>query len=506
MSTFNLIRNSRVFFTTKIDATTKEVLTGPSGNAHSNLTTFELQVMDGFTFSQATNADTITLSEAGNNPVRGQRSFNTSLGNVEFSFSTYVRPKLASGIVSCEERVLWNALLSDQPLTSTSVSITPHATHTVAAAAAIAGQSGNRVTIAVATTVQTNVTAGHIYNVTGVVGAGASKANNPVKVISCSSTVLVLEYLTSQGLTGTLTPANWTVAKLSSTAWNEYPAISLDTTGPVNSALNPVPYSVLNTALSNRNQLQPFGMIMVVDNATYLIDNCAMDQAVLDFGLDGIAMIAWTGKGTALRSLSDAAATTFDTANNFSSANAGAVQGSYLAKDTTAQFITNKLSTVALSSTIFGAGSGAVNYTLALTGGSVTIANGITFVTPANLGIVNKPIGYFTGTRAVTGSLTAYLRTGSLGTAELLRTLLANSSTDTDPEFKILVDVGGSSNGTKVAIEIPAAMVQIPTIDAQAVMSTNITFTGQGSSYDAQASAAYDIESPSEINFKYFAA
>ena len=355
---------------------------------------------------------------------------------------------------------------------------------------------------------QTNVTAGHIYNVTGVVGAGASKANNPVKVISCSSTVLVLEYLTSQGLTGTLTPANWTVAKLSSTAWNEYPAISLDTTGPVNSALNPVPYSVLNTALSNRNQLQPFGMIMVVDNATYLIDNCAMDQAVLDFGLDGIAMIAWTGKGTALRSLSDADTVMFGTGNNFA-ATATAVSpitGSYLAKDTTAQFITNKLSTVALSSTIFGAGSGFVNYTLALTGGSVTIANGITFVTPANLGIVNKPIGYFTGTRAVTGSLTAYLRTGSLGTAELLRTLLANSSTDTDPEFRVLVDVGGSSNGTKVAIEIPAAMVQIPTIDAQAVMSTNITFTGQGSSYDAQASAAYDIESPSEINFKYFAA
>ena len=338
MSTFNLIRNSRVFFTTKIDATTKEVLTG-SSNAHLATTTFELQVMDGFTFSQATNADTITLSEAGNNPVRGQRSFNTSLGNVEFSFSTYVRPKLAGGLVSCEERVLWNALLSDQPLTSSSVSITPAATPAVTAAAAIAGQSGNQVTIAVANTVQPNVTAGRIYNITGVVGAGASKANNPVKVISCSSTVLVLEYLTSQAITGTLAAGSWTVAKLSSTAWNEYAAITADTTGIV------TPYAALNTALSNKNQLQPFGMIMVVDNATYLIDNCAMDQAVLDFGLDGIAMIAWTGKGTALRSLSDADATTFGSGNSFSSLATGAVQGAYLAKDTTAQFITNKLST-----------------------------------------------------------------------------------------------------------------------------------------------------------------
>ena len=497
MSTFNLIRNSRVFFTTKIDATTKEVLTGSGGNAHSNLTTFELQVMDGFTFSQATNADTITLSEAGNNPVRGQRSFNTSLGNVEFSFSTYVRPKLASGLVSCEERVLWNALLSDQPIGTTPIAIGTLSAAT--AAAAVAGTRGNRVTLTGLFTT-TNFPTGSIFNVTGVVGVNASKLNNPVRIISCSNTELILEYLTSQGITS-LTFANWSASALSKTAWNEYPAILADNTGIV------TPYAALNTALSNRNQLQPFGMIMVVDNATYLIDNCAMDQAVLDFGLDGIAMIAWTGKGTALRSLSDADTVMFGTGNNFAaSANAGAVQGSYLAKDTTAQFITNKLSTVALQSTIFGVGSGAVNYTLALTGGSVTIANGITFVTPANLGIVNKPIGYFTGTRAVTGSLTAYLRTGSLGTAELLRTLLANSSTDTDPEFRVLVDVGGSSNGTKVAIEIPAAMVQIPTIDAQAVMSTNITFTGQGSSYAAQASAAYDIESPSEINFKYFAA
>ena len=497
MSTFNLIRNSRVFFTTKIDATTKEVLTG-SSNAHSNLTTFELQVMDGFTFSQATNADTITLSEAGNNPVRGQRSFNTSLGNVEFSFSTYVRPKLAGGLVSCEERVLWNALLSDQPIGTTPIAIGTLSIAT--AAAAVAGTSGNRVTLT-GTFTAANFPVGSIFNVTGVVGVNASKLNNPVRIISCNGTILVLEYLTSQGIT-TLAFANWSASALSKTAWNEYAAISADTTGIV------TPYAALNTALSNRNQLQPFGMIMVVDNATYLIDNCAMDQAVLDFGLDGIAMIAWTGKGTALRSLSDADTVMFGSGNNFAATVAAVspITGAYLAKDTTAQFITNKLSTVALQSTIFGVGSGAVNYTLALTGGSVTIANGITFVTPANLGIVNKPIGYFTGTRAVTGSLTAYLRTGSVGTAELLRTLLANSSTDTDPEFRVLVDVGGSSNGTRVAVEIPAAMVQIPTIDAQAVMSTNITFTGQGSSYAAQASAAYDIESPSEINFKYFAA
>jgi len=41
-------------------------------------------------FSQNTSVDTVTLNEAGAAPVRGQRSFNTALEPVDFSFSTYI--------------------------------------------------------------------------------------------------------------------------------------------------------------------------------------------------------------------------------------------------------------------------------------------------------------------------------------------------------------------------------------------------------------------------------
>jgi len=105
-ATFNLVRNSRVFYTTNVNASTGIV--AASGFTTGN--TQELQVLDGFTFGQTSNADTITISEAGATPTRGQRSFNTSLGQADFSFSTYIRPEKATN-VKCEESVLWNSLL-----------------------------------------------------------------------------------------------------------------------------------------------------------------------------------------------------------------------------------------------------------------------------------------------------------------------------------------------------------------------------------------------------------
>ena len=82
----NLVRNSRVFFTSNVDSSTGVVAT--TGFTAAN--TYEIQVLDGFTFSQNTNADTVTISEAGVAPVRGQRAFNTSLAPVDFSFSNYL--------------------------------------------------------------------------------------------------------------------------------------------------------------------------------------------------------------------------------------------------------------------------------------------------------------------------------------------------------------------------------------------------------------------------------
>lgn len=479
MATFNLIRNSRVFFTTNVAAGTGIV--AASGFTTSN--SQELQVLDGFSFSQASNADTININEAGATPVRGQRSFNTSLGNVEFSFSTYIRPKLDT-TVKAEESHLWNALLSSTPVATAGASF-----------ATITAVSHSAGLLTLTGTDLAGLAVGDIVVVKGVVGVGASQFNTPIKIASITSTTeLTANYI--EAPTATIPVfGDWAAVTFTKTAWNENIAVAADI---VSTPGIPVAYSSVTSALSNKNQLLPFGMVITVDSITYVIDNCALDQAVIDFGLDGIAMVAWTGKGTALRQL----ATTVSYSAVANPVISGGLAGTIKGKDTTANFITNKLSTVTLVSNIGGVSG--TSYTLALTGGSITVANNITYVTPANLGVVNVPIGYYTGTRAVSGSINAYLRTGTTNSAGLLSALLAASATSAgvEPKFKLQIEIGGATNGTRVEVEASGASLQIPTIDAQAVMSTSISFTCQGTD-SILSNNTYDIENTNELAVRY---
>ena len=61
---------------------------------------WDLPVLDGFSFSQATNSSEITLAEMENSAGvsrRGKRMFNDSLAPAEWSLSTYSRPYLSAG-------------------------------------------------------------------------------------------------------------------------------------------------------------------------------------------------------------------------------------------------------------------------------------------------------------------------------------------------------------------------------------------------------------------------
>ena len=373
---FNLIRNSRVFFTTNVNAQTGVV--AATGFLPAN--TREIQVMDGFSFSQNTTAETVTLSEAGAAPVRGQRSFNTALEPVDFSMSTYMRPADGGTNITAEESVLWNALFATDPIGGTAP------------------------------------------------------------------------------------------------AWTE---------GVTN--------CTLVAGNSQSHQLQKFGLIIVIDGVSYIIDNCALDSATVDFGLDAIAMVAWAGKGAILRQIAGLTATTGTTVTF-----GGGLTGSAKGKDTSAPFIANKLSTLTLQKEIDGTGT---TFNVAITGGSLTIANNLTYLTPANLGVVNRPFTYFTGTRAISGSLNAYLRAGSTNTAGLLADLLTSSTTDVDPAFLVQFEVGGATNATRVEFEMSAAVLTIPTVSTEQVVSTTINFTAQGS-----ATGAFDIGVANELEVRYFTA
>ena len=407
----NLLRNSRVFFTTDLDSSGK-VNTGAVMTA---ATTRELQVLDGFSFSQNTGQETVTTNEAGISPVRGQRSFNTSLEPVDWSFTTYIRPVIAEGatttagidaddVVDSEESVLWGAMSS------------------------------------------TN---------------GASWTQTPGTVVSGAYTVK--------------------------------------------------PVSTVSFANSNVHQLQAFGLIIVFEDVTYVIDNCAIDSATIDFGLDAIAAVQWAGKGTEMRQLANTVLIAAPTGTPATVALTGGITGASAvakAKNTDARFIANKLSTMTLTAASFG-GVSAGSYTIALTGGSLTISNNLTYLTPANLGVVNKPITYFTGTRSVTSNVTAYLKTGLTGGnkqgAGLLNDLLTASNSSTENKFSSIISLGGASNDTRLDLDMRTVQLTIPAITSEQIISTSITMTAQGSTTGA-AGGAYDLEGQNEISIKYYAA
>jgi hypothetical protein len=395
----NLIRNSRVFFTTNVDSQGR-IRAGAykdSSNLFNNTNTWEIQVLEGMTFSQNTTVDTVTLNEAGAAPARGQRSFNTALEPLDFTFSTYLRPFLNPGansgattddFVTCEEKVLWNAF-------------------------------------------------------GGSIALGTSNA-----------------------------------------AWAD---------GAANNA-GPGTFTVSN---SNKHQLQAFGLIVVFDDLAYALDNCALDTATIDFGIDAIAAIQWAGKGSLIRQVTVAAGVPASGLVPFTGTDLASGTNEANAKNTAAKFITNKLTVLQVNDAINDfTGS---DYSVPITGGSITLSNNLTYLTPANLGVVNLPITYFTGTRSITGTLTAYLRSGSTNTGGLLQGLLANAATEINPSYAINIQMGGTS-GTHVDVGIPAAMLQIPTVNTEQVISTTLTFTGQGYS-----GTAFDIDEANEVTVKYYA-
>lgn len=479
---FNLVRNSRLWFSTNVDAATG-VLASTGSTTNSN--TWEILVLDGFSFSQTTQQTTIQISEAGATPVRGQRAFNTALDPVEVTFSTYIRPKLESTVVTAEERLLWNAIFSDQSIDAGTAIAGTSPTASYTAGTGTLTISGTSLTDFSAL-VDTVVT---LQGVTSSVSADSQAFNTAATVVTSTSSSLVLKYLTAPPA-GTLT-VNASTTKLIKSSWSTHSA-----------ATNGTAFAQATTGTSNKNQLQKFALIFKVDNAIYAVDNCAVDQASIDFALDGIATVAWTVRGTKLRYL-DAA--TISDADSAVFGGTGLAAGTAAGPISTPNYITNKLSTMNLKANI---GGGGTSYNVALTGGNITIANNINYITPANLGVVNESIGYFTGARAISGNVTAYLRTGTNNSAQLLKDIVTANEAET--KFYLKLDIGGSSNPIRVEMLMPGVVLQIPTVETADVISTTINFTAQGHdnvlSGTGGVDTNYDIAAVNDLRIRYYSA
>lgn len=269
---------------------------------------------------------------------------------------------------------------------------------------------------------------------------------------------------------------------------------------------------------SNTNELLQlsffFNLGTTAASTWYHITGVVVDTAEVDFAIDAIASITWTGFGTNVTEVTGADATNLDTI----AGNPGDMQDStfpdgsdgYLQAPTGTQAcIRNKLSTVSLDAASGQVGIGGKSYTLALTGGSLTISNNITFLTPEALGVVNQPCGHFTGQRTVNGNMTAYLKTGGANdTGDLLADVLtySNGAGGSDPtQFDLTINVGGAApaspyNRPVVSFNLPTAHVVIPTINIEDVVSVDIPFIGLPTT-----AGAADPDATNEVAIAYYA-
>lgn len=353
-----------------------------------------MPVLDGFSFSQATNASEITLNEMSDtsgNSRRARQMFTDSYAPAEWSFSTYARPFISAGSGAgaadsaakhhAVEEVLWAMMAGDATYSSNSFTGTSH-----------------------------------------------------------DSTDLDIVFTNSN-----------------------------------------------KTTLGTADIFFVMGGARGGTKTTYKIANCCVNEASLDFDIDGIATINWSGFGTII---------TEDTAPTPT-----IYEGT--ASTDTSNFIRNRLTSLAISTAddhLLAAGESAdgdsdrENYDLVLTGGNVTISNNITFLTPETLGVVNQPLGHVTGTRSVSGNFTCYLNAETDSSADLFERLIEDTDTIVN-SFTLLFKVGGS-NTPRIELNMAQCHLEVPTHSIDDVISLETNFHALPST----------ISSTDELAIKYVGA
>ena len=256
---------------------------------------------------------------------------------------------------------------------------------------------------------------------------------------------------------------------------------------------------------SNAHELLKLQIYFALENTTYRLNECQVNQVEIDFSIDGIATLSWSGNATSIDQLTSSAAGAIEDpskANNVSGSGAGtqAIVTTDVEKfnfvdvsgTNDADYLRNKLSSLKLSTHVQRGGSASgglyavTDYDIAIIGGSITIANNITYLTPETLGIVDQPIGSFTGTRQISGTLNCYLDTKTDGSNDLLKALQGATNLVTN-SFDMSLFMGGDNTALAsrttpvIEFDVPKAHLQIPVIEVADVISTNIEFMALGS-------------------------
>lgn len=456
----NLSRNTRLF-----------VSTVSTGNVAAD--TWEVPVLDGYTFSQDAASQTVTLNEAGDAPVRGQKIFNTALNPAEISFPTYIRPFFASSNHNAVEKMLWEGLIGPGPADYYAKAGTNYME------ANFKGSNQHELLSLYLFFQLENTT----YRIDSV-------ALNTAEIDFSIDAIAQITW-TGQGLS---------ITEVDTSTWAagvDYTAIDSGALF-IKNKLSSISLKKTTTSVSE-DWVVDYGNALVGSGAHTL---AATTAYTVDITIDGgstqtitIDTTTFTGAGTTTiqnvideinYQLDGGVAYIEETGTNIGDLIIVSSTAGTTSSITVVDGVTNAL--MATLDTVnyvsIGAegttGSGTPTvYNVPITGGSLTIDNGITYLTPEELGVVNTPLGSFTGARAISGSITAYLNTGTNNTAGLLSDLASDTSTVTQ-EFEMTMSVGGGANTPRADFIMNHAHLVIPSFTVEDVLSTEINFTALG--------------------------
>ena len=380
--------------------------------------TWKLEVLAGFAVTSSAATQDITSLESGIDPDRSQQRFNTAINPVDWNFQVYLRP---TGV-----------------LTGAAANTTTAATN----------QTGN-----VKPTADWFMWQSMVSN-TKVTGGSDGTADE--------------RSVWSTG--GKLQTTNVAAATGSSSTRSNF-----------------------STAVENH-------MYFKLDNVIYQVSNATVNQATVDAGIEEIATTTWTGNGTTLRELTgnprNVAVSVFGgVLNNGSTitANSNITKLSHTATQLAAYhpynqmnvagatgtnaFIKNRLSQIEFHHKAT-ASAADEKFTFPVTALSFDYNNNNTYLTPEEISALNEPIGQFTGTRAVTGSATMYLRAGELESSGFLRNILNDSRTSSAQTSNANLIIGGAT-APYVAFQLDACQFEFPQVQTEDVVSMTVNFVGQ---------------------------
>ena len=468
------------------DATLRVFPNKSDGTFPSNSNAYDIPMLEGFSFSQSTNSSEITLSEmesTAGTSRRGRKMFNDSLAPVEWSFSTYIRPYIAAGSgatswadsqVHLVDEVLWNALLSKYRIDEDGTSGASLANLT------FSGGSGNVV--------------GDVLTATnGTLVTGYSHAQ--ATVVTVASGVITEVEITRPGQYSA-NPSTYTSSRGGATVGTITTVMGEEGDSMIDRGTTKSVMSSKNSNVSALNTMtMEFNVGTAANGLIYKLNKAVVNSATINFDVEGIATIEWSGMAATI--------STINSNTHTAVAGSGKVIGEGGTSADTENFIRNRLTAMAVATNGTPGSSGTyaattevkTSYDLTLTGGSITIENNVSYLTPEELGVVNKPIEHVTGARNIGGSFTCYLASNSTsnGSKDLFEDLTHAELLDIiTHDFEMTFKIGGSSGSPRLEVKMPKCHVEVPTHSLEDVVSLESTFTSLQS--DMESSIVDDLE------------